>query len=65
VTQVEIDKPTDEKPYWINIPVMQKLTRQMQDLEAIGVATMLYSAHVRTRKSAGSMTRKLSVTWSQ
>jgi hypothetical protein len=25
----------------------------------------LYSAHARTRKSAGSMTRKLSVTWSQ
>ena len=25
----------------------------------------IYSAHTRTRKSAGSMTRKLSVTWSQ
>jgi hypothetical protein len=25
----------------------------------------IYSAHARTRKSAGSMTRKLSVTWSQ
>ena len=25
----------------------------------------VYSAHTRTRKSAGSMTRKLSVTWSQ
>ena len=26
---------------------------------------LIYSAHARTRKSAGSMTRKLSVTWSQ
>jgi acid phosphatase len=25
----------------------------------------IYPAHARTRKSAGSMTRKLSVTWSQ
>ena len=30
-----------------------------------GGPLVVYSAHARTRKSAGSMTRKLSVTWSQ
>jgi hypothetical protein len=47
MTQVEIDKPSDEKPYWTNVPMMQEITRQLKDVEAIGVAVMILAVYAK------------------
>ena len=48
-----------------NADVYADLQLGTADFQRRFVVADIYSAHTRTRKSAGSMTRKLSVTWSQ
>ena len=48
-----------------NKELERELHRKDKALAETAALLVLYSAHARTRKSAGSMTRKLSVTWSR